>query len=67
MKEKLFGIGKGAGIAAAGAVLAYLGHWATGSELGVWGPLVAAAATAALHALNQLAPAPDAKEDQTPP
>ena len=48
-------VAKGAAVAAAGAVLAYLAHWAAGSDAGTYGPLVGAAAAFALDALHHAA------------
>lgn len=54
-REKLISVGKGAAIAAAGAVLAYLGQWVAGGDLGAYGPLVAAVLAIAVNALRKYA------------
>lgn len=64
--EKNASILKGALIAAAGAALTYAGQWASNTDLGVWGPLVAAGLAVAVNALRKYAtpePKPEPKTE----
>lgn len=53
MSEKAISVLKGAGIAAAGAILTYLGQYVSGADLGQWGPLVAALLSVAANAVRK--------------
>lgn len=54
LSDKLVSVGKGAAIAAAGAVLAYLTEWTSGQEFGVWAPTIAAVLAVATNAVRKL-------------
>lgn len=54
-KEKLWSIAKGAGIAAAGAALAYLGKYVGGLDLGDLGPAVAAVLAVLVNVVRKAA------------
>lgn len=51
-------VAKGAGIAAAGAALAYLSQWTTGQDFGVLGPVIAAVLSVAVNAVRKYSEAP---------
>lgn len=53
--SKLVSIAKGAGVAAAGAGLAYLYQYLTSTDLGGYGPLAAAALSVVANALRKYA------------
>lgn len=53
MDEKLVSVLKGAAIAAAGAVLAWLTEFAARGEAGVWGPVLTALLSVAVNALRK--------------
>jgi hypothetical protein len=53
MSERWRKILVGLGLGVAGAVLTYLGEWATGLDLGVWQPLVAAGIAALLNVVRK--------------
>lgn len=53
--EKTWKVLKGAGIAAAGAGLAYLTAYAASLDLGAYGPVLGAALSTAANVLRQLA------------
>lgn len=55
MQEKLLSVLKGAGIAAAGAVLAYVSQWASGQDFGPYMPMVVAALSVLANAVRKLA------------
>lgn len=66
-KEKVIKIIKGAGVAAAGAVLTYLAEWATGSDLGAWAPAVVAVLSVLANVVRQTltdSPSPDRLSDR---
>lgn len=58
MKEKLISVGKGALVAAAGAALAYLMQWASGTDLGPYGPVVVAGLSVVVNLLRKLSETP---------
>lgn len=53
-KEQLISVAKGAGLAAAGAALAYLTQWAQGIDLGQKSVILAAVASVMLNAIRKL-------------
>jgi hypothetical protein len=55
--EDAISIAKGAGIAAAGAVLTYFSQWATGTDFGTFGPVVAAVLAVATNFFRKWATA----------
>lgn len=55
---------KGAGLAAAGAGLAYVTAYAASLDLGAYGPLLGAVLSVAANALRQLVHAEEASEEQ---
>jgi len=61
-KNKLISVAKGAGIAAAGAVLTYVSQWASGADFGSAGPVVAAVLAILVNVLRKaVEPKVDAK------
>ena len=54
-KDKLISVAKGAGIAAAGAVLTYLSQWASGADFGAAGPVVAAVLAVLVNVVRKAA------------
>lgn len=60
--KKLWKVFKGAMIAGAGAALAYLSEYASGTELGVWAPIVTAGLAVAVNILRKMAEPPSQDE-----
>lgn len=54
-KDKLISVAKGAGIAAAGAVLTYLTQWTSGTDFGAAGPVVAAVLAVLVNVVRKAA------------
>jgi len=54
-KDKIISVLKGAGIAATGAVLTYLSQWATSTDFGAAGPVVAAVLAVAVNLVRKWA------------
>lgn len=54
-KDKLISVLKGAAIAGAGAALTYVTQWASGSDFGAAGPVVAAVLAVAVNFFRKLA------------
>jgi hypothetical protein len=59
-REHYVKVAVGAAIAAGGALITYAGQWAVSGDFGVYGPVVAAAASVALNALRVYAKSIDA-------
>lgn len=58
-KESLLSLAKGAGLAGGGAALTYVAQWAASTDLGIYGPAVAALSAVGINALRKyLAPPP---------
>jgi len=54
-KDKLISVLKGAGIGTAGAVLTYVSQWATSTDFGAAGPVVAAVLAVAVNLVRKWA------------
>ena len=53
-REDLLKLAKGAGIAAAGAVLTYVTHWISGTDFGPYTPAIMAGWSIAANALRKI-------------
>lgn len=55
-KEDIIKILKGSGVAGIGAALTYLTQWASGSDFGMWTPLIVAALSILANVLRKSVP-----------
>lgn len=64
-------VAKGALVAAAGAALSHVAHWATGADVGPYGPVIGALCAFGLDAMHHLAVTADTTDphdgDEPPP